>query len=213
MSRFLGPIHYWLHNKITFLESVERTIENTLEQEGLALESIKSWDEKYGAPNPTEDLETVIDQGNIHGWLQRRIGFAETRFAGKISTLKAIHGDLAPQLALNVFAKEGKEAAASMIEAQAWDGSLQGAHKLLNNFVLEGMPCDQASAITQNDPNALVWQGNRCLHSQYWHAVDGDVSHHYAFRDAFSEAFFDALKLNYTHVSNADNHTYTITVR
>ena len=84
MSRFLGPIHHWLHSKILLQERIETSVEARLLESGIDLGSIKHWDEEYGPANPDEQLEGAIDTQNIHGWLQKRIQMAETRFAGKM---------------------------------------------------------------------------------------------------------------------------------
>ena len=67
MSAFLGPIHYWLFNKITNLETIEMKIINTETPKDYMLLSKK--------------LEDVIDQTMIHQSLQNMIRITETRFS------------------------------------------------------------------------------------------------------------------------------------
>ena len=47
MSRFLGPVHHWLYNKICLHEDLEKNI-------------VSGFNERY-------------DTDNIHGWLQSKI--------------------------------------------------------------------------------------------------------------------------------------------
>lgn len=193
MSKFLGPIHYWLHSKITLLESIEVATESRLSAFGYDLNPLKQWDSLYEAPNPNESLESVINQDNIHGWLQRRIGFAETRFAGKITTLQQHYGQEILNELHPIFESYAIYAAKEIQESQTWDQSLDGAHKLLHNHILEGMPCDHAGAVTINENNLFQWKSERCLHQTYWSSVNGDVQIHYELRDTFNNAFLKAL--------------------
>lgn len=193
MSKFLGPIHYWLHGKITLQETMEVAAEKRLESLGYSLEKLNSWNTQYGAPNPSEALEGVINQDNIHGWLQQRISGAETRFAGKVTELQSVHGDAILNEILPIFEFYGAATATQILEADAWDKSLQSAHKLLHNQILEGMPCDHAGAVTINDENLFQWKSDRCLHQGYWTAVNGNPETHYKLRDAFNGAFLKAL--------------------
>ena len=67
MSAFLGPIHFWLYNKIQFQEN--------LIDELVAYVTAKGWSDKADQYVSTDrrKLDEVIDEANIHGWLQSRI--------------------------------------------------------------------------------------------------------------------------------------------
>lgn len=212
MSKFLGPIHFWLHSKITLQETIEVSALEDLAEKGYNLEGLNQWDEKYGQPNPNELLENAINQDNIHGWLQQRIGFAETRFAGKVTTLKAQNNEALLTDVAAVFADYGRAIATQILEEGSWDQTLAGAHKLLHNQILEGMPCDHAGATTLNEENLFQWKSDRCLHQGYWLAVDGSPEDHYQLRDAFSGGFMKALgNINYQRVSQNGVTHYQLT--
>lgn len=204
MSKFLGPIHHWLHSKILLQERVETSVEAALLDSGIDLSPVKHFDIEYGKPNPDEHLESVIDEQNIHGWLQKRIVQAETRFAGKITELKTIHGDKVVDIASKVYESFANQIAAQTNENGLWDQSLASAHKLLHNQILEGMPCDQAGAITLSEEYTLKWKSDRCLHIIYWNEVNGDINDHHQFRDSFNKAFFETLG-NLKYTSEKDN--------
>ena len=175
------------------LERIEITALRQLTDRGIDTSTLAKWDDRYGAPNPEEILEEVINQGNIHGWLQQRITQAETRFAGKVTDLYAAHGPAVMHDITSAFENYAVQAAAHIRQAGDWDGSLQGAHKQLHNFILEGMPCDQAGAVTINESEVFQWKADRCLHQGYWQTVSGNPEHHYLFRDSFNEAFLKTL--------------------
>lgn len=212
MSKFLGPIHHWLHSKILLQEQIETSVEAKLLEAGIDLSPIKHLDDEYTAPNPDEQLESVIDEGNIHGWLQNRIQQAETRFAGKITELKAIHGDKILDIASLVYENYANQKAAQINENGLWDQSLELAHKQLHNKILEGMPCDLAGAITLSEDDVLQWKNERCLHKAYWDKVNGDVNDHHRLRDSFNKAFFETLgNLKYTKEIENGVTNYQIT--
>ena len=79
MSAFLGPIHFWLYNKIGNQEKLTKEIADLAVQNG--------WIEDEACFIKTlPPLETVIDEGNIHGWLQAQISDAETRYASLVKS-------------------------------------------------------------------------------------------------------------------------------
>ena len=72
MSAFLGPIHYWLYNKIQLQEELIRKIAEYGEKSGWAVFSEKHLEEKT-VNKDLRPLNELIDVMNIHGWLQERV--------------------------------------------------------------------------------------------------------------------------------------------
>jgi len=81
MSLFLGPIHYWLYNKIRNQESFTSVIAAKAKEKKWITDA-----DSYTKELP--DLETAIDESNIHGWLQEQIIDAESRFASLVIEIK-----------------------------------------------------------------------------------------------------------------------------
>lgn len=78
MSAFLGPIHFWLYNKIGKQEELTKAIASMAAGNG--------WiSDRTAYIRDLPALEDVIDESNIHGWLQDQIHDAETRYADLIS--------------------------------------------------------------------------------------------------------------------------------
>ena len=71
MSEFLGPIHFMMYDKIKFQDKITNFILDG---------NTKEIDEKI-SPVSTDNLENLIDQENIHGWLDSRIDVVENRLA------------------------------------------------------------------------------------------------------------------------------------
>ena len=68
MSKFLGPVHFWLYRKIQFQESLIDALISYAVQEGWNDEDLT----RYSCQDRRQ-LDEIIDETNIHGWLQARI--------------------------------------------------------------------------------------------------------------------------------------------
>ena len=88
MSAFLGPIHYWLYNKIQLQEELIRKIAEYGEKSGWAVFSEKHLEEKT-VNKELRPLNELIDVMNIHGWLQERVQDAEARYALLVTNILA----------------------------------------------------------------------------------------------------------------------------
>ena len=85
MSAFLGPIHFWIYEKILFQEKVTAMIADKAVANGW-ISDAREFENKY-VQKELPELESVIDESNIHGWLQGRINDAEKRYAQMIDAL------------------------------------------------------------------------------------------------------------------------------
>lgn len=177
MSAFLAPIHYWLYNKIRHVIERENII--YLKAENLCAETAEearsqAW-QSYGQPLPDADLKEFIDQSNIHGWLQRQINVAETREAAFIQTLVDNCGDGAVDAARKAFRDHGAHCARHADAQGKYDTSTApGLYKVLNDYYLNGMPCDQADSIVENTPDKMVWESEICLQEPNWKRAGTD---------------------------------------
>ncbi|WHH60908.1 hypothetical protein [Petroclostridium sp. X23] len=200
MSLFLGKIHYWLYNKIVWAESLEEEIIGWAKKAGLPVEEwLQPIYSRYGMPTGNKPLEEIIDTSNIHGWLQQTIAKAESRQAALITQIindnKANKDEL-----LNLFSKQGS-AVASQYEGKI--NTPEDAYKILNDFILEGMPCDRVAEVVDNNDQEIVWRTTACLHKFYWDEVQGDVQNFYDLREGWIKAFVETLGngLRYMKVS------------
>jgi len=78
MSAFLGPIHFWLYDKIKIQNEIVEEILDYAEKNN---ENIRS--ELYAkfGDGDLKPLSEVIDVTNIHGWLQERVARVERKLA------------------------------------------------------------------------------------------------------------------------------------
>ncbi|WP_106461396.1 hypothetical protein [Anaerococcus sp. Marseille-P3915] len=149
MSKTLGPIHYMMYEKIKFQDKITDYL-----MDG-HIQDIK--------PDPvsTKPLEEILDQENIHGYLQEKIDIVETRLAKAIKLTKD------PDEKLYKLGQEcGKDKDFS---------SFEQVFKALNTYLLDGMPCDQGLA-AMVDGESLYLITNNNLHSKYDEEIDLEKS-------------------------------------
>lgn len=145
--------------------------------------------ECYGAPAGDQKLETIIDTSNIHGWLQECIRGTELRQAALMTAILGIAPDATGALA-QIFAAQGKQAAQ---QYAAVPQTAEEIYNVLNDFLLEGMPCDRVNEVLMTSDDKLVWQTTTCLHTPYWKQVQGDVRNFYVMREAWVSAFIETI--------------------
>lgn len=197
MSKFLAPIHYWLYGKIMVMEDIETSL-----LEKLPLENLESFHQEllttYGPMIGDTPLEAIIDQGNIHGWLQSKIAAVETRQA-KLLDFAFKHGEISSlfELVKAVYASEGRD-----LGNYRQDNKLETApeiFKALGDVLLEGMPCDRVNQITEQAPDAMRWDVVACVHECYWNQEHVSVQDYYQFRAAFSRGFVEGINPLFTY--------------
>lgn len=172
MSLFLGPVHFWLYDKIK-------------NQEALTSLIAEHFDKGAEYTKQLPPLEEVIDEGNIHGWLQSQITDAETRYASLVSVIlnenenaldeiKKVAYDFGRQNSLN----ENTDA--------------ENAYQAFNDFFVNGMPCDRVNMIVCSDVNSLRFKETADVHSQYW---NGDSSVYYQIRNEIMRGMLDGTSI------------------
>ena len=191
MSAFLGPIHFWMYNKIQVQQQI---VEGLLE---ISKESIpglkKELDDLYGE-SETAPLEEIIDEGNIHGWLQSRVSQVEYKLAYTVTEILKLDSDQLARIQ-EVFEENGKKIAASVKISSA-----SQAFKLMNDSLLDGMPCDHVNSVIKESDDETVWKKNSCVHSLYWEQVAGKVVIYYQLRDCYLAGLLFASSFAYEKI-------------
>ena len=156
MSAFLGPIHFWLYKKILFQENLIKKLVETAKNNGWDVNGdmyIRYVNEDRRA------LEELIDQDNIHGWLQNRINDAEERYAFLLAEI--LRADETRLSLLKETAFEfGKEHKAGKVDATA-------AYQVFDDLLLNGMPCDRVNVVTSQTAYSLEWEQTQNIHKLY----------------------------------------------
>ncbi len=199
MSAFLAPIHTWLFSKILLAEDLETNLKKSYIY--IYKDIAKDVAQKslvYGNPiDTTKNIEDVIDVSNIHGWLQDKIGKVETRTAFIITEMIKKFGEDAEVVAKKCFAQQGKTVGET-IKLKEILVKPEEIFKALNNYLLEGMPCDRVTRIIKSENDVFEWETTSCIHKNYWEMVNGDVSIFHNLRQIWTKAFIESSNDQYT---------------
>lgn len=201
MSAFLGKIHYWLYDKIKLHEKLIEDVIKLAENKGINSEALLNDSySKYGFP-VTGELENEIEHSNIHGWLQQRIKSVESRLAYVVTEL--LKNDVLTKAEIaDAFYKNGVNV---MKELGSKNGSPEELFNLIFDYMLEGMPCDRVSEVTESNETFITWETTIDIHKDYWDQVKGDVSNYYYFRDSWINGFLSGTGYKYNRTDNGLN--------
>ena len=191
MSAFLAPIHFWMYDKILIAQELTFKLEEKFlnKEEREEVESLFSG--LY-----SKDLEEVIDQSNIHGWLHTAVSNVEIRFAYIVKTL------LDRGISLEEIKKVAFEYGKSFPEQEV--SSLKDAYELLMDILLDGLPCDVSISVTREEENELEFVLYNDIHKQYFNEFNLEVSLYHEIREAFVNGIFERYSLKYKNISDSN---------
>lgn len=191
MSAFLAPIHFWMYDKILIAQELTFKLEEKFlnKEEREEVESL--FPGLY-----SKDLEEVIDQSNIHGWLHTAVSNVEIRFAYIVKTL------LDRGISLEEIKKVAFEYGKSSPEQEV--SSLKDAYELLMDILLDGLPCDVSISVTREEENELEFVLYNDIHKQYFNEFNLEVSLYHEIREAFVNGIFERYSLKYKNISDSN---------
>lgn len=218
MSAFLGHIHYWLYKKIQLLVERENLILEKTRRvvDDLADELHEISIDTYGAPiDAATPLEDIIDHNNIHGWLSGQINVASVREAAFIKDmLDTNSGDdavLVVAAILDAFAVQGK-ACGTVAKESLEDVNAPSIYNALQNFYVNGMPCDGGDQIIEDTADTFTWVGDHKLQSPYWRTAGIDPQFMQLAYQTWFEAFVKEIAPGFELLTTDDGaqRLYTI---
>lgn len=218
MSAFLGHIHYWLYKKIQLLVERENLILEKTRRvvDDLADELHEISVDTYGAPiDAATPLEDIIDHNNIHGWLSGQINIASVREAAFIKDmLDTNSGDdavLVVAAILDAFAVQGK-ACGTVAKENLEDVNAPSIYNALQNFYVNGMPCDGGDQIIEDKADTFTWVGDHKLQSPYWRTAGVDPQFMQLAYQTWFEAFVKEVAPGFELLTTDDGaqRLYTI---
>jgi hypothetical protein len=199
MNLYLGKIHYWLFNKIVWFEGLEEEIINLAKNEGLDIESLsKEINNKYGEKLPNLPLEEMIDKSNIHGWLQEKIHSAEKRLA--TWTVKLLEKENTKNKLETLYVNQGIKAAKEAKEEGKFLGNAIDIFNAVNDYILDGMPCDRVNEVLSQEENKVFWKRRICVHKDIWDSIGGDVNYFYTLRNLWIKAFVNEANKEFNYI-------------
>jgi len=188
MSAFLGPIHHWLYNKVKWHEDLLQDIIDKGNKSGNNTDILEEASKELYGKGETRPLASVIDEGNIHGWLQKKIESLEYRMAYIITNLLKMDALTLEEIE-NIYRENGKKAYQSLDEELE---SSEEIFKAINDFLIDGMPCDRVNKPVKAEADYFKWIKTQCLHMQYWEAVGGNIETYNRLRKVWIDAFVPA---------------------
>ena len=209
MSLYLGKVHYWLFNKILWFEGLENEIITLAKNEGLDIDNLsKEINDKYGEQTPQLPLEEMIDTSNIHGWLQEKITCAEGRMAAW--TFKILENDKNGLNKLEkIYIEQGVKAGNEVKEASEQIDNAVDMFNKINDYILDGMPCDRVNEVIISEENIVKWVRNVCVHKSVWEKENVSVDLFYNLRGLWIESFVNTISSDFKYVEGEEN-TFTI---
>ncbi|AOR23672.1 hypothetical protein [Clostridium taeniosporum] len=200
MSLFLGKIHFWLFNKILWFQGLEDEIINIAKDEGVDVLKLKKEIEgKYGAKTPNKPLDEIIDTSNIHGWLQEKIHSSEGRVAAWTTILINNNKNVKEKLE-EVYVNQGIKAAYEVKKEGITLNSAEDIFNKVNDYILDGMPCDRVNQIIISNEECIEWTRRICVHKEIWNKENGDVDYFYYLRSLWIRAFVNEINTEFKYV-------------
>ncbi|EES49957.1 hypothetical protein NE172_10265 [Clostridium botulinum] len=203
MSLFLGKIHFWLFNKILWFEGLENEIIDVAKSEGLDILNLqKEIEDKYGAKLPNKPLDEIIDTSNIHGWLQEKIYSSEGRIAA-CTTIIIDNRREAKEKLEEIYTNQGIIAAKEVKERGFILDSAEDIFNKINDYILDGMPCDRVNEIINSNENCVKWTRRICVHKEIWDKESGDVEYFYFLRSLWIKAFVNEINTEFDYLEES----------
>lgn len=180
-----------MYDKILFQEELLESLLELLDGD----EKIE-FSEELNRDFPIErgDLKDIIDESNIHGWLDERVRRSENRLAKTVAFLLK---DFDIEELKNKFNELGKTYEVGETPEEAF--------KFITSKFLDGMPCDHSLMIIKNEENEFIFKVARDLHKDIWeNYVNPD--YYWDLRDAFISGSLENSGLKYEKI----DETYVI---
>lgn len=196
MSAFLGPIHIWLFKKIKFQEALNQKLVIFAKEKDIDISLL----DEFGVIEEGE-LADLIDDMNIHGWLQERVTRVELRFSYLVDSILKAEKEYEKDIK-DIAYHLGKENQISDVQTP------NQAYNALDTFLLNGMPCDRVLNIVDSNENLLSWTYTADIHEQYWENFDRDTEVYYAIRDALIAGLLEGSRVLYS----VESGIYTLSV-
>jgi len=202
VSAFLGPIHSWLYHKIRLQEELVQAVLQ-IAKENCRFDNIEEKVAQECGVLESGNLEDIVDENNIHGWLQERVSLVEKRLAYAV-TLLAKEDERNIELVKEAAFRFGKAHAINS------DAGVREAYTHLENMLLNGMPCDQVNHILYEEDNRMKWEQTVDIHAKYWNMAGGDNAHYNWIRESLIRGILEGSRVEF---DQEDKNVFVIQIR
>jgi len=164
VSAFLGPIHYWLFNKIQFMEERSFAVASYLQENG-SKDAASQKVTEYGERLAGADLGQILGNNSIHNFLYGLISKVEIFEAGLMDLVSEDHiADV-----MKVVEEHGRSIGKKLVEHKgAKPSNLQELYQHVSDTQLEGMPCDPTAEVKLLDEHNMAYNHSTCNHIPNW---------------------------------------------
>ena len=70
----------------------------------------------------------------------------------------------------------------------------------MNDYILDGMPCDRVNEVVANDEQHIAWEQRICVHKDIWNEVGCDVNYFYELRNTWIKSFISELNSKFEYL-------------
>ena len=188
MSAFLGPIHYWLFNKILLIEGRAFAIAQALKDNGKAT-AVADKVDAYGQRMAGRELDDLVGDNPIHQFLYGMISKVEVFEAGLVEIAGAAYDS-----ALAAVEKHGKQTGQKAVEQKGEKpDDLEAIYQYVSDYQLEGMPCDPGAEVEPGADKVLLYRHRVCNHISNWEYTSCPVDKMCAIHNAWLKGFISGL--------------------
>ncbi len=198
MSLFLGKIHYWLFNKVSLLNTRTTNLLAQI-QSNSPQQAEEFW--QYALENTSspldnnKDLADLIDKDNIHSWLANQILNSQMREAIFIN--ECIENLPAENLTSlkEVFIADAQNLAKILLLSNPEYSKYTAPelYTLLNDYLINGMPCDNEDHIEQEQATYIAWYKTPCSKLELWKRLNVSIETMQTLYFAWISAFLITL--------------------
>lgn len=179
MSHFLGPIHYLMMERVASTHNRERALaERAVEAFGTpAAEALAAARERFGYSPPEGPLEEAVGGANIHEYLSEQVWRAEASEAAAVEAVRRSGGPGADELIGEAAYEHGRSTGGAIRSSGRLEGQ-DGVQEVvlgLNLALLDGMPCDHATAVEEQGSARVVLRRSLGVHREAWERAGADV--------------------------------------
>ena len=109
----------------------------------------------------------------------------------------------------NIYKEQGIKAADEVKNEEQDIKNAQDIFTEVNNYILDGMPCDRVNEFIELSDEKVTWKRRVCVHKETWEKEGVDVSIFYSLRNLWIEAFVKNLNNNFRYIFSEDE-TFSI---
>lgn len=189
MSAFLGPIHFFMYDKIL----INQKLTFLLEEKFLDKEKREEIENLF--PSVLDkNLEEIIDKNNIHNFLNSCVSSVEIRFSFVVKTL----------LEMGISIDKIKDVAFLYGDSfEKYDiTTAKNCYDLLIDILLDGLPCDVSISVVKDEKFSLEFVLYNDIHKEFFDEFKMDVCIYHDIREAFANGILNKYSFRYKNLMN-----------